>query len=101
MFSNYLLTTITVVLLYCIKWELFAANNVLFVVFDDLRPALGGYNDPWAKTPHLDNILVKGHYFTRAYSQVKGIRIWKWLPESLIITYIRSKHSVLQAVIPC
>lgn len=44
--------------------------NVLFVVFDDLRPALGGYGDSLAKTPHLDALIAKSHYFKRAYSQV-------------------------------
>ncbi|CAD7003499.1 iduronate 2-sulfatase [Ceratitis capitata] len=44
-------------------------RNVVFVIFDDLRPALGGYGDRLAQTPHLDAFIEESYYFTRAYSQ--------------------------------
>lgn len=44
--------------------------NVVLVVFDDLRPAIGSYGDKLAKTPHLDAFINGSYHFTRAYSQV-------------------------------
>ena len=43
--------------------------NVLHIVIDDLRPALGCYGDPIAKTPAIDRLAVKGVKFDRAYVQ--------------------------------
>ncbi|HEX8913596.1 MAG TPA: sulfatase [Humisphaera sp.] len=43
--------------------------NVLFVAFDDLRPAIGCFGDPLAKTPNLDRLAARGVAFTRAYCQ--------------------------------
>ena len=42
--------------------------NVLFVVVDDLRPALGCYGDPVARTPHLDRLAAQGALFRRAFA---------------------------------
>lgn len=44
--------------------------NVVMIMFDDLRPAIRGYGDVLAKTPHLDAFMNEGYLFTRAYSQV-------------------------------
>ena len=33
-------------------------QNVLFVVVDNLRPALGAYGDPIARTPHMDALAT-------------------------------------------
>ncbi|KAH8370041.1 hypothetical protein KR093_001982 [Drosophila rubida] len=44
--------------------------NVVMVIFDDLRPALGAYGDVLAHTPHLDAFAQGSSIFTRAYSQV-------------------------------
>ena len=43
--------------------------NVLFIAIDDLRPALGCYGDPLAKTPHIDRFAAGGRPFLAAYCQ--------------------------------
>ncbi|XP_037940632.1 iduronate 2-sulfatase-like [Teleopsis dalmanni] len=43
--------------------------NVVLVIFDDMRPVIGGYGDRLAYTPHLDAFMNESYYFTRAYSQ--------------------------------
>src|SRR5690606_11061893 len=43
--------------------------NVLFLIVDDLRPAIGAYGDPVAKTPNMDRLAERGRLFTRAYTQ--------------------------------
>ena len=40
--------------------------NVLFIAVDDLRPELGCYESPIAKTPHLDQLAADGLLFNRA-----------------------------------
>lgn len=32
--------------------------NVLFIAVDDLRPTIGAYGDPYAKTPNLDRLAA-------------------------------------------
>ncbi|MCB1087980.1 MAG: sulfatase, partial [Verrucomicrobiae bacterium] len=41
--------------------------NVLLILVDDLKPALGCYGDPIAKTPHLDALAARGMRFHLAY----------------------------------
>jgi iduronate 2-sulfatase len=41
--------------------------NVLLICIDDLKPALGCYGDPAAKTPHLDKLAARGVRFDMAY----------------------------------
>lgn len=41
--------------------------NVLMILIDDLKPALGCYGDTVAKTPNLDRLASMGLRFNRAY----------------------------------
>ena len=43
--------------------------NVLLIMADDLRPAMGCYGDKQAKTPNLDRLAERGVRFDRAYVQ--------------------------------
>ncbi len=43
--------------------------NVLLLLVDDLRPALGCYGDERARTPHIDRLAREGFLFERAYCQ--------------------------------
>lgn len=44
-------------------------KNVLFIVVDDLRPALGCYGDLNASTPNIDKLAKSGVLFRSAYCQ--------------------------------
>ncbi|MGE3777316.1 MAG: sulfatase, partial [Pirellulaceae bacterium] len=41
--------------------------NVLLLLVDDLKPVLGCYGDPVARTPHLDRLARRGLRFDLAY----------------------------------
>src|SRR5690606_37280866 len=42
--------------------------NILFILVDDLKPALGTYGDPMAITPNMDRLATKGMRFDMAYA---------------------------------
>ena len=44
--------------------------NVLLIVVDDLRPALGCYGDKAAVTPNIDQLATHSALFTNAFAQV-------------------------------
>ncbi|QDT53479.1 Choline-sulfatase [Caulifigura coniformis] len=44
-----------------------ARPNVLFLAFDDLKPSLGCYGDPHARTPNLDRLAKRSLRLDRAY----------------------------------
>lgn len=52
--------------------ETFAADerekpNILLLLVDDLKPAIGAYGDPIARTPRLDALAARGMRFDLAY----------------------------------
>jgi iduronate 2-sulfatase len=44
-----------------------ARPNVLLLLVDDLKPAIGAYGDRTAITPHLDRLVARGMRFDAAY----------------------------------
>lgn len=44
-------------------------KNILFIAVDDLKPLLGSYGDPIAKTPNIDALASRGSLFMQAYCQ--------------------------------
>ncbi|XP_035206404.1 iduronate 2-sulfatase-like isoform X2 [Stegodyphus dumicola] len=49
--------------------EFTGMQNVLFIVVDDLRPALGCYGDERAITPNIDQLASRSVIFKNAYAQ--------------------------------
>jgi len=41
--------------------------NILLILVDDLKPAMGCYGDTAAKTPHMDVLAKRGMRFDLAY----------------------------------
>ena len=41
--------------------------NILFIAIDDLRPELGCYGSPIAKSPHMDRLATEGVRFRNAF----------------------------------
>jgi iduronate 2-sulfatase len=48
-----------------------AKYNVMFLIVDDLRPALGCYEDTMAHTPYIDALAKSSISFNNAYVQVR------------------------------
>ncbi len=42
--------------------------NILWVTCEDISPNLGSYGDPYANTPHLDQLAKEGVVYTNAYA---------------------------------
>ena len=53
--------------LLCLPGLAVGKPNVLLICVDDLKPALGCYGDPLAKTPNLDRLAARGMRFDLAY----------------------------------
>lgn len=51
----------------------FGKPNFLFIIVDDLRPALGCFGDKNAYTPNIDSLAKKSVIFTEAFAQVAEI----------------------------
>ena len=41
--------------------------HILFIAVDDLKPTIGAYRDPIARTPNLDRLAARGLLFENAY----------------------------------
>ena len=56
-------------LLFALSSSLLAASkpNVLLICVDDLKPLIGSYGDPLAKTPNIDRLAKRGVQFDAAY----------------------------------
>jgi hypothetical protein len=48
-----------------------AKDNIMFIVVDDLRPALECYGDTMAHTPNFNALAKSSIYFNNAYVQVR------------------------------
>lgn len=73
-FYSFIKVLYVVLIIYILKSNAerkISKYNVVVVVFDDLRPAIGKYGDRLAQTPHIDAFMNCSYYFSRAYSQVK------------------------------
>ena len=46
-----------------------AKLNVILILVDDLRPALGCFGDKQARSPAIDSLATRGLCFSRAYAQ--------------------------------
>ena len=44
-------------------------TNVLFVVVDNFRPAMGAYGNAEVVTPHMDALAANSTLFSRAFCQ--------------------------------
>lgn len=55
--------------LLCLSSTLLAADrpNVLLICVDDLKPTIGCFGDPHARTPHIDRLAKRGVAFQRSY----------------------------------
>ena len=56
------LLRLKLILLLCFPSAIHSAEkpNVLLILVDDLKPALGCYGDKHAKTPHIDRLAARG-----------------------------------------
>lgn len=65
--SSLSLVTLVTALLVHITAAAAEKPNVLLICVDDLKPALGSYGDPFAKSPNIDRLAARGVRFDRAY----------------------------------
>ena len=50
-----------------------SSRNVLLLVIDDLRPALGAYDYPKVLSPNIDQLASLSVLFNNAYVQVRNL----------------------------
>ena len=50
-----------------LRAESAGSPNILLILVDDLKPALGCYGDTAARTPHIDALAARGMRFNMAY----------------------------------
>lgn len=77
-------------------------KNVLMIAIDDLKPLLGCYGDPIARTPHIDRLAGQGTLFASAYCQqavsaaTRASLLTGWCPDRTCVwdlkTLIRSQN---------
>lgn len=72
-------------------------KNVLMVIVDDLRPALGCYGDVKAITPNIDKLAADGIRFTHAYAQVNQFKCDITLEFNILNSNISNSASPLCA----
>lgn len=63
--SLFVLTLITFSI--CASADAHERPNVLLILVDDLKPAIGCYGDPIAQTPNIDRLAASGMRFDLAY----------------------------------
>jgi iduronate 2-sulfatase len=93
------LSFLSLILVLCLRFAHAAEQPplVLLIIADDLRPALGCYDDPKARTPHVDALAQQGVQCDQAFCQqavcapsrmsmLSGLR-----PESIGIFTIRER----------
>lgn len=56
--------------LLAVKCQL--SPNILLLMLDDFRPAIGGYGDVFAKTPNIDKLMNRSFYFSNVFAQVSA-----------------------------
>lgn len=63
------------VLLFCLVSKLVFAKqpNVLFIIIDDLKPAISSFGYEGAYTPHIDALAEKSFIFKNVFAQVSFI----------------------------
>jgi iduronate 2-sulfatase len=66
-FAGYAIAACTAAMLVTGLLSAAERPNVLLILVDDLKPALGCYGDPVAQTPHLDALAKRGMRFDLAY----------------------------------
>ena len=77
--------------------------NVLLLLVDDLKPALGCYGDAAARTPHMDRLAARGMRFDLAYCNqavCAPSRFTLMLGSRSTSTGLYGLHSRLREVLP-
>ena len=78
-------------------------RNVLLILVDDLKPALGCYGDTAAKTPHMDRLAAWGMRFDLAYCNqavCAPSRFTLMLGSRSTSTGLYGLHSQLRKILP-